>query len=112
MDVSVKDLDERMRRGEGLVLLDVRQPHERAYCKIDAAGTVVDWHVPMADVPARLEEVRGLAATRPMIVYCHHGVRSRMVTDWLRAQGVASVFNLAGGIDHWSNLVDPAVPKY
>ncbi len=91
MDVSVGELDERMKRGENLVLFDVREPHERAFCKIATPDTIEDLHIPMADIPAHLDEVRRLAAARSVFVYCHHGVRSRMVADWLSAQGVKQV---------------------
>ncbi len=112
MDISASELDARMKRGENLVLFDVRQPHERTFCKIATPDTIVDLFIPMADVPARLEELRGLVESRSIYVYCHHGVRSRMVADWLSAQGLANVFNLAGGIDHWSDVIDPTVAKY
>jgi sulfur-carrier protein adenylyltransferase/sulfurtransferase len=56
---------------------------------------------------AAIEGARG-----PTVVYCHHGVRSRSVVDWLTRQNVARVFNLEGGIDDWSEVVDPTVPRY
>ena len=49
---------------------------------------------------------------RPLIVYCHHGVRSLATARWLVAQGIPDVANLEGGIDAWSRTVDPAVPRY
>ena len=46
-----------------------------------------------------------------LIVYCHHGVRSGIAAEWLRARGFHAL-NLAGGIDRWSREVDPSVPRY
>jgi len=51
-------------------------------------------------------------ADRPVVVYCHSGTRSAHATRFLRAQGLGRVYNLAGGIDAWSRIVDPAVPRY
>ena len=49
---------------------------------------------------------------RSIVVYCHHGMRSLQVAMWLRAQGLADVQSMAGGIDQWSQTVDPSVPRY
>jgi rhodanese-related sulfurtransferase len=45
-------------------------------------------------------------------VYCHHGVRSRQVANWLRGQGFAQVQSLAGGIDRWTLEIDATLPRY
>jgi rhodanese-related sulfurtransferase len=47
-----------------------------------------------------------------LIVYCHHGVRSLNVVNWLRNQGVEDCQSMAGGIDAWTLAVDPTVPRY
>jgi len=112
MDVTVDELARRFEQGEALVLLDVRQPNERDFCKISAPSSVTDVHIPMGDVPELWGEVQSSAESRPIIVYCHHGVRSRIVTEWLQSQGMANVINLAGGIDLWSKRIDPSVPLY
>ncbi len=46
------------------------------------------------------------------MVYCHHGVRSLNVVNWLREQGIENCQSVAGGIDAWSLAVDPSVPRY
>ena len=86
------------------VLLDVREPWERAHARIEPS-----LHIPMNDVPDRVEE---LPRDQPLIVYCHHGGRSEAVAGFLESQGFARVINLRGGIDAWSVTVDPAVPRY
>jgi len=48
----------------------------------------------------------------PLIVFCHHGVRSLSVVDWLRRQGVENCQSMAGGIDAWSTMIDASVPRY
>ncbi len=86
------------------LLLDVREPWEYHYCRIDGAV-----NMPMNSVPARLEE---LPCARPIVVICHHGVRSFHVARFLDHQGFGQVFNLTGGVDAWAKEVDPAMPTY
>jgi len=87
-----------------VLLLDVRDPYEREVARIDPS-----LHIPMIDVPARVGEI---ARDRTVVVYCHTGVRSAMVAGYLEQRGFASVANLDGGIDAWSLVVDPKVPRY
>lgn len=91
-----------------IVLLDVREPWEWALGRIEVDG-VVTLHVPMGDVPSRVQEIDPDAT---IVCYCHHGVRSRHVAAFLEQQGYDGLYNLSGGIDAWSRLVDPAVPRY
>ena len=87
-----------------VVLLDVREPFERRLATIEPS-----LHIPMNDVPDRLNEI---PKDRQVVVYCHSGSRSMMVASFLNAQGFPSVANLSGGIDAWSVRVDPRVPRY
>jgi len=86
------------------LLIDVREPHEYAYCRIE--GSV---NIPMNSVPSRLSEI-DQAAT--VVAICHHGMRSAAVADFLQQHGYPEVINLQGGVDAWSRLVDPSVPRY
>ena len=88
---------------EKSVLLDVREPHEVAYAKIDPHV-----HIPMGTISLRHEE---LDKDTPIVVMCHTGVRSAAVCKFLEPLGYATT-NLEGGIDAWSQLVDPSVPRY
>lgn len=107
MEVTVEDVKRRLDAGEALALIDVREPFEHAVARIAGAELI-----PMQTVPDRLEELREKAAQSPLIVLCHHGVRSLNVVHWLRRQGVESCWSMEGGIDLWSLAVDPAVPRY
>lgn len=49
---------------------------------------------------------------RPVVVYCHHGMRSMRATTWLRSRGLDQAWSMAGGIHEWSRQVDPEVPTY
>ncbi len=63
----------------------------------------------MDEIQDRMSE---LDPARETVVFCHHGVRSLSVTVFLRNQGFKNVSSLSGGIDRWSALVDPSVPRY
>ncbi len=86
------------------VLIDVREPHEIAICSVEGAETI-----PMGQIPAQLEQ---LPKDKHLLVMCHHGGRSRRVTEFLRAQGFDAVTNIAGGIDDWAVQIAPGMPRY
>lgn len=86
------------------VLLDVREPWELRIAALPGAI-----HIPMQDVPDRLAELdRGV----DLIVFCHHGNRSRVVARYLEQSGFDRVFNLAGGIDEWARQVAENMAEY
>ena len=89
-----------------MLLLDCRTPDEHATARISGALLL-----PMQELPERVGE---LAAHRPLplIVHCHHGMRSLRVAKWLRDQGFSLAQSMRGGIDAWTDEVDPSVPKY
>jgi rhodanese-related sulfurtransferase len=86
-------------------LIDVREPWEFETAHI--TGSVL---MPMGDVPARAHQE--LDPDEHLVVLCHHGMRSMNVTGWLRNQGFEKVQSLRGGIDAWTDEVDPAVSRY
>jgi len=87
------------------VLLDVREPWEFNTAKL--AGSLL---MPMGEVTSRAHTE--LDPDAPIVVLCHHGQRSLSVAMWLRAQGFDHAQSLAGGIDAWSRLIDPSIPRY
>jgi len=89
---------------QGALLLDVREPFERAICAVQGSR-----HVPMRQIPESLGE---LSREQPILVLCHHGGRSLRVTQYLRANGFANVSNVAGGIDAWAEQLDPSLTRY
>jgi rhodanese-related sulfurtransferase len=105
LEIDVRSVQQLRDTGEKFTLLDCREPSEVATAHI--AGTV---HIPMRDIPARLAELG--AKTDRIIVHCHHGGRSMRVTQYLRQQGYDQTQNMAGGIDAWSQEIDPSVPRY
>lgn len=90
------------------LLLDVREDWELATAAIHIDG-VAERHIPMGRIPEQFTE---LDPTQPIVCICHHGLRSAQVGGFLERQGFSAIYNLAGGIDAWSEQVDSAVPRY
>lgn len=91
------------------LVLDVREVPEFAAAspKTDPSYELVQ--MPMAGIPARLNE---LEKDRPIACLCHHGARSYQVAMFLENMGYESIANISGGIDAWSQLLEPSVPRY
>jgi len=92
--------------GEPVYLLDVREPWEYATSRLPDSTLI-----PLGELPQRIDEVEPPAGV-PVVVYCHHGIRSLSGAAILEAKGFPEAYSLAGGIDGWSLLVDPTVPRY
>ena len=86
------------------VFLDVREDAELAICRIDGA-----FHIPMSEVPVRYG---ALPKDVPLVVLCHHGMRSLSVVQYLEAKGYKNAINLSGGIHAWPIEVDPGMQRY
>jgi rhodanese-related sulfurtransferase len=91
-----------------LRLVDCREPDEHAICRIEGAELI-----PLSrfgEEAAR--RLLGEEDPRPLVVYCHHGMRSLHATAFLRERGRRETWSLSGGIDLWSRQIDPEVPRY
>lgn len=98
------ELSERLAQGDRLTVIDVREPLELEIAKLPGAT-----HVPLGTLPDRVGE---LDRDDPLVLVCHHGIRSASACAWLVREGFSKVTNLSGGIDGWSTDVDPEVPRY
>lgn len=87
-------------------LIDCREEEEVAICQIVGH----DWF-PLGLFPGVREKLQA-GNERGVVVYCHHGMRSLRAANFLRALGVENAFSMSGGIDAWSQFIDPAVPRY
>ena len=103
-EISPQDLKQQLDAGVGPVLLDVRQDWETKLCRLPNAV-----HIPIEEIEFRVEE---LNPDEPIVVYCHQGVRSAAVAEYLRGLGFANVRNLMGGLDYWARAVDPQMRRY
>ncbi|WP_273843597.1 molybdopterin-synthase adenylyltransferase MoeB [Rubrobacter calidifluminis] len=101
-EITVQELKEKLDRGE-ISVLDVREPHEYAVANIGAPL------IPLGELPERLAE---LDRDRPLAVHCKSGARSARAVKLLRDAGFENVYNVKGGINAWSEEIDPSVPKY
>jgi rhodanese-related sulfurtransferase len=110
--LSVEELKDRLERGEPMVVLDVREDRERAHAAIPVPPSAHDLHIPIGEIAACLDEIRATVGSMPLVVYCHHGVRSKAVADWLTAQGLSDVSDVEDGIDAWSLRIDRTVRRY
>lgn len=104
-EISCEELKRRLDADEAVAVVDCREKWEHEAVRLEGSELI-----PMNETPARIDDYRGKAG--PVVVYCHHGMRSLNVVGWLRQQGVEDVWSLAGGIDRWSLTVDPALPRY
>jgi rhodanese-related sulfurtransferase len=105
IEITPAEVSELLKAGLPVRLIDVREPAEHAICHIEGATLI-----PMQYIPTRLQELDN-PETR-LILFCHHGARSLSVADWLRRQGVENCQSMTGGIDLWSERIDPEVPRY
>src|ERR1700741_2296325 len=103
-EMTAHELKTRLDRGQPPVLLDVRQDWETKLCRL--ANAI---HIPIEEIELRTEE---LDPQSEIVVYCHQGVRSAAVAEYLRSLGFADVKNLAGGLDAWARTVDPRMRRY
>jgi monothiol glutaredoxin len=101
--ITAPELKALLDRGEPLQLVDVRTPEERAIARIEGAR--------LLDQPL-MEHLRALPHDTLMVFQCHHGIRSQHAANHFAALGFANLCNLVGGIEAWSALVDPSVPRY
>jgi rhodanese-related sulfurtransferase len=104
--IHPSQLAAKMQSGEVVYLVDVRQQWENEYCRLPDSVLV-----PLPELPARIEEIQPPEGAL-VVVYCHHGVRSLSGAAILMQAGFAKVASLAGGIEAWSTLVNPKVPRY
>jgi sulfur-carrier protein adenylyltransferase/sulfurtransferase len=102
--VMPKELDDELKHGKKIVLLDVREPNEYEIVHLPGARLI-----PLNELPSRVSE---LDSADEIVAYCHTGARSARATDFLRGIGYKKVRNLEGGVEAWSLEVDPSLPRY
>lgn len=101
---SALQIQEKMLNKIKLYLLDVREPDEFAYAQIENSVLI-----PLGQLPYKVDE---LDKKDHIVVICHHGVRSLQACLILENAGFEHLYNLKGGIDSWSLLCDPLIPRY
>ncbi len=102
--IDVLGLAKLLAEGEPLLLIDIREPSERAICQLPNSQVLS-----MNDI---LRANHQLPKDQLLVIYCHYGIRSRMVVELLLQDGYGKVLNLDGGIDAWAERIDPKMPRY
>ena len=103
-DITATELAARLKQGDSLRLVDVREPHELEISRLPGAQLI-----PLGQMAARLSE---LNSADEIILFCKAGVRSRRALELLAGAGFRKLKNLKGGINAWAKEVDPSLPIY
>ena len=101
--LSVRELHDRIVAG-AIDVIDTRPAHARALAPFPSPHEVLDEdsHERLAALPKDL----------PLAFLCHHGNSSRQAAEHFRELGFLDIYNVEGGIDAWSQKIDPSVPRY
>jgi rhodanese-related sulfurtransferase len=105
LEIDCASVSARVSSGADMLLLDCREVDEHALVRIDGAELI-----PMSEIQQRAAELT-THKERPIVVFCHHGMRSLMVARWLRSQGYLAQ-SMGGGIDAWAAEIDPSLERY
>lgn len=104
-EITAAELKKKMDEGADVQLIDVRNPDENAFARIEGSKLI-----PLGEILTRLNEID---PTRETVIHCKAGGRSAQAINALERSGFkGKLQNLRGGITAWSNEVDPNVPKY
>lgn len=103
-EIDALALKARLDAGDAPTLLDVREAFEVRIAALPGAR-----HIPLGQLQHRVGELEG---ARDVVVFCHHGVRSKTGAWILMQAGIPGVRSLKGGIDAWSLQVEPKVARY
>lgn len=101
MEITVRELADRLKRGDQLLLIDVREPHEWLTGHLENAR-----HIPLQQVPRNIED---LPKEADIVIYCRSGGRSARAQQFMLSNGFQKVKNLAGGLMAWAREVDPSM---
>jgi monothiol glutaredoxin len=101
--LSGPELKALIESGTPFELVDVRTEDEHALARIDGSRLLDQvYH----------DALLCLDRETPLVFQCHHGIRSQQAAEYFRREGFRNLHNLQGGIDAWSLMVDPSVPRY
>ena len=103
IQLSAAELKEMIESGQAFELVDVRTDDERAFAAIGGSRLLDQ---------AYHDHLLALDRETPIVFQCHHGIRSQGAAEYFLSHGFRHLYNLRGGIDAWSVLVDPSVPRY
>jgi rhodanese-related sulfurtransferase len=111
-EISVQELDRKMKAGEKFTILDVREAWETEMVHIQDERVAL---VPLSSISEQAQEAFPEALRDPqaeIVVMCHHGVRSAKATAWMQQNGWQNVVSLRGGIAEYAEEIDESVGMY
>jgi rhodanese-related sulfurtransferase len=104
--ITARELQAELNSPKPPRLLDVREPEEFELARIEGSTLI-----PLGQIPVRSAEIEAWQ-NDPIVVLCHHGIRSQHAIQFLQHLGFKDLRNLTGGIDSWSRDADRTVPRY
>lgn len=110
LPITVEELADRLASDniDGVQLIDVREPHE-----VETAALPGFTNLPLSESQDWASQITDrFDAHAETIVLCHHGMRSAHMCQWLMSQGFTQVYNIEGGIDAYSIIIDRSIPRY
>jgi len=108
LEITVEEVKYKLDESENFTLIDVREPSEYEICRID--GSVL---IPLGTIDqTKPQNLKSLSQNDEIIVHCKAGVRSLKAVKALKKMGFKNVKSMAGGIETWSEKIDPSVPRY
>jgi adenylyltransferase/sulfurtransferase len=108
LEITANEVKQKLDRSENFTLIDVREPSEYEICRID--GSVL---IPLGKIEAmKPKNLNGLSPHDEIILHCKAGVRSLKAVKALKRIGFENVKSMAGGIETWSEKIDPSIPSY
>ena len=106
MEISCQQVKTLLYTGGPWNLVDCREPDGHAVVSLDGAKLL-----PTSMLRAAVTELEPLRDER-IVVFCHHGMRSLRMVEWLRGQGFENVQSMTGGIDQWAREIEPDMVRY
>ena len=103
IEITPREVAEMLKKG-AVKLLDVRTPQEYEIAKISGSMLV--------DQALAQEIIQTWPKETPIVTSCHHGMRSLDAAAYLRGHGFVNARSMVGGIDAWSEQIDPSIPRY
>lgn len=104
IEIDPREVRDLIQSGRKFLFVDVREKWEHETSRIEGAVLIS-----MREIPVNLPR---LASAGPVVLFCHHGIRSLDAAAWLREKGVQGARSMSGGIDRWAAEIDPHVPRY
>ena len=103
LEYTVQEVNELLNSDQPPVLLDAREQREWDYVHLEGAHLLTQ---------KMLDEMASWPPETHIVCYCHHGVRSLNAVRYLQQQGFSNIRSMKGGINDWSQRIDPNLPRY